>query len=107
MKDNNKAFWEFTSLIGDNLTDNVEDEDPRNYNRIACETVLASRTGIMADALHYWKKSGVSKKEFVNALLELSSYSEAFSKFLKATAVLSEEVIPDGREKLSINRLKD
>ena len=104
MRDNNEAFWEFTSLIGDNLTDNVEGEKASSYNKIACETVLSSKTGIMADALHYWKKSGVSKREFISALEDLSAYSEAFSKFLKATAVLSEEIIPNPRERLTINK---
>lgn len=96
--DQNEPLQEFIFLATANLEDNIEGHRWQQYNKIALEVVLSNRSGIMADALSYWKDSGLTKKEFVYALRDMAAFTEATGKFLKATAHLANDVIPSKEE---------
>ena len=55
----------------------------------------ASRSALMMECLQAWKQSGISKTEFIDQINAYSDYMRCLGLLLKATAIASEQVIPN------------
>ena len=99
MIEDNKAITEFIIHIGESLEDAIQDVDDYNdYTKTVLEVVLPNRSAIMADALECWKKSGLTKGEFIYAMKDYLGYTVAVTDMLCAVIALSDEVIPGEHE---------
>ena len=93
--DTSNQVDELMEELADGYLEAWHREEEQSPQELVFSLIENSRSALMMDCLQAWKQSGISKTEFIDQINAYSDYMRCLGLLLKATAIASEQVIPD------------
>ena len=93
--DTSKQVDELMEELADGYLEAWHREEEQSPKELVFSLIENSRSALMMECLQAWKQSGISKTEFIDQINAYSDYMRCLGLLLKATAIASEQVIPD------------